>query len=198
MSRSCVGVLALAVGWLRTGRWPRAALAQTPGLLLVFAFVVVSYFSWALEFGYYRYAIPLEMLTGVIAMGALIWLLRRSPPAHGGGGRGAGARGLDHHLSRLGPSPVYRQICRGAGSAVAAAQPRADRHLGSGRLFHPLRRAHGAIPRHREQLSGAVPDQQARDRGQAPDAHARAVRNSFSASANSTPASSTPCWAISA
>ncbi len=69
-----VGVLALAVNGLRTGRWPRAALAQTPGLLLVFAFEIVSYFSWALEFGYYRYAIPLEMLTGVIAMGALIWL----------------------------------------------------------------------------------------------------------------------------
>jgi hypothetical protein len=36
--------------------------------------VVVSYFSWALQFGYYRYAIPLEMLTGIVAMGALIWL----------------------------------------------------------------------------------------------------------------------------
>ena len=70
-----VGVLGLAVNCLRTGRWPRDALAQTPGLLLVFAFEIVSYFSWALEFGYYRYAIPLEMLTGVIAMGALIWLL---------------------------------------------------------------------------------------------------------------------------
>src|ERR1700722_4111324 len=68
------GVLALALSCLRTGRWPRAALAQTPGLLLVFVFEIVSYFSWALEFGYYRYAIPLEMLTGVIAMGALIWL----------------------------------------------------------------------------------------------------------------------------
>src|SRR4029077_12963514 len=42
---------------------------------LVCAFVVVSYFSWALEFGYYRYAIPLEMLTGVITVGVLIWLL---------------------------------------------------------------------------------------------------------------------------
>jgi hypothetical protein len=35
----------------------------------------VSYFSWALQFGYYRYAIPLEMLTGVITVGALIWLI---------------------------------------------------------------------------------------------------------------------------
>jgi hypothetical protein len=69
-----VGVLALAASCLGKGRRPRDLLAQTPGLLLVFAFVVVSYFSWALEFGYYRYAIPLEMLTGTIAVGALIWL----------------------------------------------------------------------------------------------------------------------------
>jgi len=47
---------------------------RTCGLDLVFIFVFVSYFSWALGFGYYRYAIPLEMLTGVIAVGTLIWL----------------------------------------------------------------------------------------------------------------------------
>jgi 4-amino-4-deoxy-L-arabinose transferase-like glycosyltransferase len=69
-----IGVLALAAGWLRQARRPQDVLAQTPGLGLVFTFVVVSYFSWALEFGYYRYAIPLEMLTGIVAIGALIWL----------------------------------------------------------------------------------------------------------------------------
>jgi hypothetical protein len=69
-----VGTLALAVGWLRKGRRPNDMLTQTPGLGLVFTFVVVSYFSWALEFGYYRYAIPLEMLTGVVTIGALLWL----------------------------------------------------------------------------------------------------------------------------
>jgi hypothetical protein len=69
-----IGVLWLAVAWLRRSRRLCDALGQTPGLGLVCAFVVVSYFSWALEFGYYRYAIPLEMLTGVIAMGVLIWL----------------------------------------------------------------------------------------------------------------------------
>ncbi len=69
-----VGVLALAARWLRQdGRWREVA-AQTPGLASVCTFVVVSYFSWALEFGYYRYAIALEMLTGTIAVGALIWL----------------------------------------------------------------------------------------------------------------------------
>jgi hypothetical protein len=69
-----IGTLALAATWLRKGRRPDEVLTQTPGLALVFTFVAVSYFSWALEFGYYRYAIPLEMLTGVVAMGALIWL----------------------------------------------------------------------------------------------------------------------------
>jgi hypothetical protein len=69
-----VGTLALAVGWLRKERRPNEVLTQTPGLGVVFTFVVVSYFSWALEFGYYRYAIPLEMLTGVVTIGALLWL----------------------------------------------------------------------------------------------------------------------------
>ena len=70
-----IGVLGLAVGWLRKRHRLHDVLAQTRGLGLVLAFVVVSYFSWALEFGYYRYAIPLEMLTGVVTVGALIWLL---------------------------------------------------------------------------------------------------------------------------
>jgi hypothetical protein len=69
------GVLALAAGSMRKGRRQLHVLAQTPGLPLVFAFVVVAYATWALGFGYYRYAVPLEMLTGVVAMGALIWLV---------------------------------------------------------------------------------------------------------------------------
>jgi hypothetical protein len=69
-----IGVLALAVAWLRKDRRLRDALAQTPRLPLVLTFVIVSYFSWALQFGYYRYAIPLEMLTGVITVSAVIWL----------------------------------------------------------------------------------------------------------------------------
>jgi hypothetical protein len=70
-----IGALALAAHFWR-GRRVREVLGQTPGLPLVLAFVVVSYFSWALQFGYYRYAIPLEMPTGVIAMGSVIWLFR--------------------------------------------------------------------------------------------------------------------------
>jgi hypothetical protein len=69
-----VGVLGLAAGFLRKGRRLQDVLGQTPGLGLVCAFMVVSYFSWALQFGYYRYAIPLEMLTGVVAVGASIWI----------------------------------------------------------------------------------------------------------------------------
>ena len=70
-----IGVLALAAHFWR-GRRLRDVVGETPGLPLVLAFVVVSYFSWALQFGYYRYAIPLEMPTGVIAMGTVIWLFR--------------------------------------------------------------------------------------------------------------------------
>ena len=69
-----VGALALAARWLRRDRRWHGLVAQTPGLALVCTFMVVSYFSWALQFGYYRYAIPLEMLTGIVAIGALIWL----------------------------------------------------------------------------------------------------------------------------
>jgi hypothetical protein len=47
---------------------------ETRGLGLVFIFVVVSFFFWEVSFGIYRYAVALEMLTGVVTMGALIWL----------------------------------------------------------------------------------------------------------------------------
>jgi hypothetical protein len=69
------GLAAFAVNYWRNG-YRRAAQTstQTPGLDLVFIFVVLSYFCWALGFGYYRYAIPLEMLTGVVTIGALIWM----------------------------------------------------------------------------------------------------------------------------
>ena len=70
-----IGVLGLGLSFFRKGRRLPEVLGQTPGLGLVCSFVVVSYFSWALQFGYYRYAIPLEMLTGTIAVGALIWLI---------------------------------------------------------------------------------------------------------------------------
>jgi hypothetical protein len=68
------GLLRLAASHVFKGFRRDGVFAETPGLGLVFIFVVVSYFSWELGFGIYRYALPLEMLTGVVTMGALIWL----------------------------------------------------------------------------------------------------------------------------
>jgi hypothetical protein len=45
------------------------------GLGLVVLFVVVSFVCWELAFGIYRYAAALEMLTGVVTMGALLRLI---------------------------------------------------------------------------------------------------------------------------
>lgn len=68
------GLVAFAVNFVRSGYRREHPSTHTCGLDLVFIFVVLSYFCWALGFGYYRYAIPLEMLTGVVTVGALIWV----------------------------------------------------------------------------------------------------------------------------
>jgi len=68
------GLLAFAARYVRNGYRRDGTSVQTCGLDLIFTFVIVSYFSWALGFGYYRYAIPLELLTGIVTVGALIWL----------------------------------------------------------------------------------------------------------------------------
>jgi hypothetical protein len=52
----------------------RGNLSGTRGLAIVYAFVVPSYVAWVLGFGYYRYAVPLEMLTGVVTIGTLNWM----------------------------------------------------------------------------------------------------------------------------
>jgi hypothetical protein len=49
---------------------------ETCGLGLVFIFVAMSYVAWAYLFGNYRYGVTLEMLTGVIIMGAVTWVAR--------------------------------------------------------------------------------------------------------------------------
>jgi len=69
---AAVGLVTLAASYIRNGHRRGMPSKQTSGLDLVFIFAVVSYFCWALGFGYYRYAIPLEMLTGVVTIGALI------------------------------------------------------------------------------------------------------------------------------
>jgi hypothetical protein len=82
------GLVAFAVRYLRAhfgalrpakagkpvDAWRDQASGRTRGLAIVYAFVTVSYVAWVLGFGYYRYAVPLEMLTGVVTVGALIWL----------------------------------------------------------------------------------------------------------------------------
>jgi hypothetical protein len=66
---------ALAFALRRLGR-DRGDAAPTRGLGLIFVFVAVSYVTWALASGYYRYVVPLEMLTGIVTMGALVWVFR--------------------------------------------------------------------------------------------------------------------------
>lgn len=49
---------------------------QARGLGLVLLFAAVSYVLWAVGFAIYRYAVALEMLTGVIAVGSLLWIVQ--------------------------------------------------------------------------------------------------------------------------
>ncbi len=48
---------------------------ETRGLGLVLFFFLISYLAWASSFAIYRYAIPLEMLTGIIIVGTIVWLV---------------------------------------------------------------------------------------------------------------------------
>lgn len=68
------GLLTLAARHLRAGSRYDAASAETGGLGLVVIFVVVSALCWELGFGIYRYAVALEMLTGVVTVGVTIRL----------------------------------------------------------------------------------------------------------------------------
>jgi hypothetical protein len=70
-----VALLTLAVSRL-SNRHRGDVFAETQDLGIVFIFVTVSFFVWEFTFGNYRYGVPLEMLSGVVTMGALIWLVR--------------------------------------------------------------------------------------------------------------------------
>jgi hypothetical protein len=166
------GVLALAARCVRNGCRRDGVTAQTPGLDLVFIFVVVSYFAWVLGFAYYRYAIPLEMLTGVVTMGALIWLfddrrLRVVTAIVLLAVASTTTFYLDWGRGRYGDRYVDPR------AAIAEEQRRADCHLGPGGVFHSICRAERTISGDREQLSGTVPGQQARIRGETHHADAR-------------------------
>jgi hypothetical protein len=65
--------LALAVCRLRDCWRGEGPFAHTRGLLLVFAFVVASYMFWMLIFGIYRYFVTIEMLSGVVTVGTVLW-----------------------------------------------------------------------------------------------------------------------------
>jgi hypothetical protein len=73
-----VAMLAAAAAYLvaRVRRQPQPS--PTRGFGLVCLFIGVSYVCWALAFGIYRYAVVLEMLTGVAAVGALARLIANS------------------------------------------------------------------------------------------------------------------------
>src|SRR5262249_27889173 len=78
--RGAIAYIAIAISWpaliVRSVRGVRRdAVAETKGLSLIFLFVVTSFAVWELSFGIYRYAVSLEMLTGIVTMGALIQLL---------------------------------------------------------------------------------------------------------------------------
>lgn len=57
---------------------PTGRIAETRTLGLLILFVVVSYFAWAIGFSIYRYAVTLEMLTGVVIVGVVLCLFERT------------------------------------------------------------------------------------------------------------------------
>lgn len=79
--RGAIAYVAIAAGLFKlvascVGGKREDTFAETKGLALVFVFIAVSFFVWEFAFSIYRYAIVLEMLTGVAAMGGLSWLLK--------------------------------------------------------------------------------------------------------------------------
>ena len=77
--RAAIAYVAMLAGMLtfavrRLSGWRGHAFGQTQGLAIVYAFVIASYVTWVFGFSYLRYAAPLEMLTGIVTVGALLWL----------------------------------------------------------------------------------------------------------------------------
>lgn len=62
----------LLVRYGRRGEFASGSRSDTCNLGSIIIFVVVSYFAWVSGFGIYRYAVVLEMLTGVMVFGVLV------------------------------------------------------------------------------------------------------------------------------
>lgn len=75
-----VAALVASVTAGMTDKRPREPHLETRGLGVVIIFAVVSYFAWAWAFGNYRYAVALEMLTGVIIVGVVTRFVPRPIP----------------------------------------------------------------------------------------------------------------------
>jgi hypothetical protein len=69
-----VTVVALLSLLLRFFRRASGVPCATRGLGLVIVFAAISLLCWGIGFGIYRYVVTLEMLTGVLTVGALTWI----------------------------------------------------------------------------------------------------------------------------
>jgi hypothetical protein len=73
---AAAAVLSWAAGAVRGGTRRSHIPADAPGLGPLLLFVTVSYLLWAELFGIYRYAVVLEMLTGIVAVGCVMRVCR--------------------------------------------------------------------------------------------------------------------------
>lgn len=62
--------IACAIRWLATGRRP-----MPPAWRVLAVFTLVAYLLWLKLFAIYRYLVPLEMLSGALIVGALLYLV---------------------------------------------------------------------------------------------------------------------------
>ncbi len=69
-------LLALAAAAKRLARGPGEPVALDPAWRFLAAFTLVAYLAWLKLFGIYRYLVPLEVLSGPLIVGLLLYLLR--------------------------------------------------------------------------------------------------------------------------
>lgn len=71
-----IAAIVIRLAGQRAGKAAREGSGPTRDLTAVIVFMVISYVAWAFLFGNYRYAVTLEMLTGVVVIGVLTWMIR--------------------------------------------------------------------------------------------------------------------------